>query len=391
MCAFEHGKELLDAGTGQHGDGAASPLLFREVQRFRMWMFWVPIAIVTVVVWWQFYRAGHPEQSRRERQPIPDWAAWVLAIVFGLGLPGLRLLSAAHHRGAARRAERACCYPFRGAHIPLDAGRRGGGARLLRPCASIGGWGVRTGRSGKAYSAYGDQGVQLWLKDDERILIGSQRAEELAAALRAGGRLRALSGIAQGGGVRIVVALGGNALLKRGEPLTEQNQRENVKVAARALAPLAREHSLIITHGNGPQVGLLALEAAAVTGVEPYTLDVLSAESEGMIGYMIEQELGNVLPEDVPVRHHPHPGGGRPGGPGLPEPQQAHRPAIRPGGGRAAGPRARLDRRARQRQVPPAGGVAAAASASSSCGWWSGWWSGAWWSSARGEAASPPC
>jgi carbamate kinase len=100
--------------------------------------------------------------------------------------------------------------------------------------------------------------------------------------------------------MRIVVALGGNALLKRGEPLTEQNQRENVKVAARALAPLARENNLIITHGNGPQVGLLALEAAAVTGVEPYTLDVLSAESEGMIGYMIEQELGNVLPEDVP-------------------------------------------------------------------------------------------
>lgn len=100
--------------------------------------------------------------------------------------------------------------------------------------------------------------------------------------------------------MRIVVALGGNALLKRGEPLTAKNQRENVKVAARALAPLAREHSLIITHGNGPQVGLLALEAAAFTGVEPYTLDVLSAESEGMIGYMIEQELGNILPADVP-------------------------------------------------------------------------------------------
>lgn len=100
--------------------------------------------------------------------------------------------------------------------------------------------------------------------------------------------------------MRIVVALGGNALLKRGEPLTVQNQRENVRVAARALAPLAREHQLTITHGNGPQVGLLALEAAAYTGVEAYTLDVLSAESEGMIGYMIEQELGNILPEEVP-------------------------------------------------------------------------------------------
>ncbi len=100
--------------------------------------------------------------------------------------------------------------------------------------------------------------------------------------------------------MRIVVALGGNALLKRGEPLTVRNQRENVKVAARALAPLAREHTLTITHGNGPQVGLLALEAASYAGVEPFTLDVLGAESEGMIGYMIEQELGNILPDDVP-------------------------------------------------------------------------------------------
>jgi carbamate kinase len=100
--------------------------------------------------------------------------------------------------------------------------------------------------------------------------------------------------------VRIVVALGGNALLKRGQPPTAKAQRENVRLAATALAPLAREHSLIITHGNGPQVGLLALEAAAYTGVEPHTLDVLSAESEGMIGYMIEQELGNILPEKVP-------------------------------------------------------------------------------------------
>lgn len=100
--------------------------------------------------------------------------------------------------------------------------------------------------------------------------------------------------------MRIVAALGGNALLKRGQAPTERNQRENVQAAARALAPLAREHSLVITHGNGPQVGLLALEAASYTGVEPYTLDVLNAESEGMIGYMIEQELGNLLPPDVP-------------------------------------------------------------------------------------------
>ena len=96
--------------------------------------------------------------------------------------------------------------------------------------------------------------------------------------------------------MRVVVALGGNALLRRGQPMTEQNQRENVKVAAKSLADIAREQKLVVTHGNSPQVGLLALESAAYKDVEPYTLDVLGAESEGMIGYLIEQELGNLLP-----------------------------------------------------------------------------------------------
>ena len=96
--------------------------------------------------------------------------------------------------------------------------------------------------------------------------------------------------------MRIVVALGGNALLKRGEPLTVSNQRANVKVAARALAPLAREHELIISHGNGPQVGLLALQGAAYKPDEAFPLDVLGAETEGMIGYVIERELRNLLP-----------------------------------------------------------------------------------------------
>lgn len=101
--------------------------------------------------------------------------------------------------------------------------------------------------------------------------------------------------------MRVVIALGGNALLRRGQPMTEQNQRENVKVAAKALADVARDHSMVITHGNGPQVGLLALQTAAYTEVEPYSLDVLGAESEGMIGYLIEQELGNVLPYEQPI------------------------------------------------------------------------------------------
>jgi carbamate kinase len=100
--------------------------------------------------------------------------------------------------------------------------------------------------------------------------------------------------------MRIVIALGGNALLKRGEPMTADIQRMNIRVAARALAPLAQDHELVLSHGNGPQVGLLALQAAAYNREDPYPLDVLDAQTEGMIGYMIEQELRNLLPRDVP-------------------------------------------------------------------------------------------
>ena len=101
--------------------------------------------------------------------------------------------------------------------------------------------------------------------------------------------------------MRVVVALGGNALLKRGEPMTAENQRANVRAAAPALAAVARQHQLVLSHGNGPQVGLLALQAAAYTDVEPYPLDVLGAQTEGMIGYVLEQELGNVMPPDAPL------------------------------------------------------------------------------------------
>lgn len=101
--------------------------------------------------------------------------------------------------------------------------------------------------------------------------------------------------------MRVVIALGGNALLKRGEPMTADAQRANVRVAAEGLARVAREHQLIVSHGNGPQVGLLALQAAAYPDVEPYPLDILGAETQGMIGYMLEQELGNLLPFEVPL------------------------------------------------------------------------------------------
>lgn len=100
--------------------------------------------------------------------------------------------------------------------------------------------------------------------------------------------------------MRVVIALGGNALLKRGEPMTAEAQRRNIKIAAEAIAPIAAEHQVVISHGNGPQVGLLALQGAAYKPDEAYPLDVLGAETEGMIGYMIEQELGNLLPIEKP-------------------------------------------------------------------------------------------
>ena len=98
--------------------------------------------------------------------------------------------------------------------------------------------------------------------------------------------------------MRVVVALGGNALLRRGQELTAENQRVNARDACTALAPVALEHELVISHGNGPQVGLLALQGAAYEAVETYPLDVLGAQTEGMIGYMLEQELGNALPAE---------------------------------------------------------------------------------------------
>lgn len=100
--------------------------------------------------------------------------------------------------------------------------------------------------------------------------------------------------------MRIVIALGGNALLRRGEPLTAENQRQNVRIACEQIAKIYPNNELVIAHGNGPQVGLLALQGAAYKEVATYPLDVLGAESVGMIGYMIQQELGNLVPFEVP-------------------------------------------------------------------------------------------
>lgn len=95
--------------------------------------------------------------------------------------------------------------------------------------------------------------------------------------------------------MRIVVALGGNALARRGEPMTADRLRANVKTSCEALAGLTRDHEVVITHGNGPQVGLLALQNLAYQDVAAYPLDILGAETQGMIGYVIQQELSNAL------------------------------------------------------------------------------------------------
>ena len=164
-------------------DQAASPL-FQEAQRFRMWMFWLPIAIVTFVVWWQFTEQivrSNPQGS----QPIPDWAAWALAVVFGLGFPAfafvVRVITEVRPGWLIVRL-----YPFHTARIDL-AEIDDAGVREYSALREFGGWGIRVGQSGKSYSAYGTHGVQLWLKGDKRILIGSQRVDDLAAALRAAG------------------------------------------------------------------------------------------------------------------------------------------------------------------------------------------------------------
>ena len=101
--------------------------------------------------------------------------------------------------------------------------------------------------------------------------------------------------------MRIVIALGGNALLRRSDPMTTEVQRRNVKIAALAIAPLAAEHSIVVVHGNGPQVGLLSLQAESYHEAEPYPLDVLDAGTQGMIGYLIQQELRSFLPPDRQV------------------------------------------------------------------------------------------
>ena len=172
---------------GEKGTGAADmagPLLFREVQRFRQWFFWVPVLIVTGVIWWQFAEQvilGHPQGTR----PVPNSLAWVLAIVFGLGFPAFVVVARLITEVRPGQLSVGLA-PFRFKRISLqeiDSAE----VREYSAMREFGGWGIRFSRYGRAYNAYGNRGVQLVLEGGSRILIGTQRPAELLAALRLAG------------------------------------------------------------------------------------------------------------------------------------------------------------------------------------------------------------
>jgi len=174
----------IKSGPGVGGT-ASLPPLFREVQRFKQWFFYVPVAIVTGIVWWQFIQQivlGRPVGE----EPIPDWLAWVLTIVFGLGFPAfaatVRLITEVRPGELSVRL-----YPFRPTVIKL-AQVASAEWREYSPLREYGGWGIRVSRrSGRAYNASGVQGIQLVMKDGQRILIGTQSPEGLLSALRTAG------------------------------------------------------------------------------------------------------------------------------------------------------------------------------------------------------------
>ncbi len=158
--------------------------LYEEVQRLRQWLFVVPIAIATAAIWWAFFKQVVLNDPTGV-QPLPSWLAWALAFVFGLGLPALgwsmRLITEVRPGLLWVRLS-----PFRGRRIPtkeIDSAF----SREYSPISEYGGWGVRVGRSGRAYNAYGNKGVQLVLRDGSKILVGSQRPDDLLAALRLAG------------------------------------------------------------------------------------------------------------------------------------------------------------------------------------------------------------
>jgi hypothetical protein len=175
---------LMDDQPYNSEPKTGASMLFREVQRYTNWIFWVVVVGVTMLSWTIFIQQivlHRPMGSKGS----PAWLAIIQLVVFGLGIPAF---------GAAVRlitevtpdTLRVRLVPLRARQIPLDT-IASAFPREYSPMREYGGWGVRTSAEGRAYNASGNKGVQLVLKDGSRILIGSQKPEALAAALRAGG------------------------------------------------------------------------------------------------------------------------------------------------------------------------------------------------------------
>lgn len=191
MSASEHeGGGLFEVTVGDfnmRSDGSddLTQPLFREVQGFKQWIFMVPIIVVAAIVWWQFVQQVILSNPQGE-EPIPDWLAWVLTILFGIGLPilasRLRLVTEVRPGRVTLRLA-----PFQSRTIAAEEIMKAV-VRQYSALKEYGGWGVKTSRwNGRAYVAHGDKGVQLVLATKELVLIGSQRPEELLSALQMAG------------------------------------------------------------------------------------------------------------------------------------------------------------------------------------------------------------
>jgi hypothetical protein len=170
----------MDGASG----GVATPPTFSETQRLRAWFVYVPPLVVTGYVWYMFFNQvfkGNPQGS----QPIPNWLAWVFVVVFGLGFPAF--LAVLRLRTEVRGGElRIRLIPFKARIIALNEVETVE-VRWYSAMREFGGWGIKMARDGsRAYTATGSSGVQLTLADGRRVLVGSQRSDELEAALRVG-------------------------------------------------------------------------------------------------------------------------------------------------------------------------------------------------------------
>ena len=160
-----------------------SPVLFREVQRFRQWWLWLVIIIAPLMVWFSTYRRFVMGEHYGRRQ-APDGVQLTIWLLVGIGLP---LLFYCAHLVTEVRTDgiylRFIPFHFSFLRFPLNSIRKCE-ARTYRPILEYGGWGIRYGFNGKAYNVSGNQGLQIELNDGKRILIGTQQPLDFVSALR---------------------------------------------------------------------------------------------------------------------------------------------------------------------------------------------------------------